>query len=193
MEQASRRCILDRHQCCYWERLNILSDSMKCNHLPRNTSSLLYPESCQHEKWTSLKRKSVHVLRLPPKISLKHEWKRELGSEHAQRSEAGQLTFSLQFKQPTLNRKTRYQGMTRELQDGRKTSRSREIDVNSFREGLGSSERTVLPVTGKTNHDTSVNQARSSEEHPDRHALQPDVRQNQPFNPVSPNKKSGCG
>ena len=29
-------------------------------------------------------------LRQPPKISLKHDWKRELGSEHAQRSEAGQ-------------------------------------------------------------------------------------------------------
>ena len=26
----------------------------------------------------------------PPKVSLKHEWKRELGSEHAQRSEVGQ-------------------------------------------------------------------------------------------------------
>ena len=30
--------------------------------------------------------------RPPPKISLKHEWKRELVSEHAQRSEAGQLS-----------------------------------------------------------------------------------------------------
>ena len=31
-------------------------------------------------------------LRPPPKISLKHEWKRELGSDHAQRAEAGQLS-----------------------------------------------------------------------------------------------------
>ena len=30
--------------------------------------------------------------RPPPKISLKHEWKRELGSEHAQRSEVGLIT-----------------------------------------------------------------------------------------------------
>ena len=41
--------------------------------------------------------------RLPPKISLKHEWKRELGSVHAQRSEAGQLSRSFQSNQPTLN------------------------------------------------------------------------------------------
>ena len=38
--------------------------------------------------------------RLPPKISLKHEWKRELGSEVAQRSEAGQLSRSFQ-SEPT--------------------------------------------------------------------------------------------
>ena len=41
--------------------------------------------------------------RPPPKIALKHEWKRALGSEHAQRSEAGQLSGSFQSNQPTLN------------------------------------------------------------------------------------------
>ena len=39
----------------------------------------------------------------PPKISLKHEWKRELGSEHAQRSEVGQLSRSFQSNQPILS------------------------------------------------------------------------------------------
>ena len=38
--------------------------------------------------------------RPPPKISLKHEWKRESGSEHAQRAEAGQLSRSFQSNQP---------------------------------------------------------------------------------------------
>ena len=38
-----------------------------------------------------------------PKISLKHEWKRELVSEHAQRPEVGQLSRSFQSNQPTLN------------------------------------------------------------------------------------------
>ena len=41
--------------------------------------------------------------RPPPKISLKHEWRRELGSEDAQRSEVGQLSRSSQSNQPTLN------------------------------------------------------------------------------------------
>ena len=41
--------------------------------------------------------------RPPPKISVKHEWKRELGSEHAQRPEVRQLSGSFQSNQPTLN------------------------------------------------------------------------------------------
>ena len=41
--------------------------------------------------------------RPPPKLSLKHEWKKELGSDHAQRAEAGKLSRSFQSNQPTLN------------------------------------------------------------------------------------------
>ena len=39
----------------------------------------------------------------PPKISLKHELKRELGSDHAQPPEAGQLSRSFQSNQPIPN------------------------------------------------------------------------------------------
>ena len=52
------------------------------------------------------------------------------------------------------------------VQDERKTSRSQEIDVNSFCEEPCSSERTGRPVTGpilgKPVHETSVIQTRSS-------------------------------
>ena len=105
-------------------------------------------------------------LRPPPKISLKHEWKRELlGSEHAQRTEAEQLSRSSQSNQPIINpirERTERPVITHDVigvQDERKTSRSQEIDVNSFREELGSSERTVRPVS-----ETSVIQTRSSED-----------------------------
>ena len=50
-----------------------------------------------------LYEKSYMSPRPPPKISLKHEWKRELGSEQAQRAEAGQLSRSFQSNQPTPN------------------------------------------------------------------------------------------
>ena len=96
--------------------------------------------------------------RPPPKISLKHEWKRELGSEHAQRSEVGQLSGSFQSNQPTLNPIRERSGRPDSTQDGRKTSRSQEIDVNSFCEEPCSSERTGRPV------ETEEIQARSSED-----------------------------
>ena len=57
------------------------------------------------------------------------------------------------------------------VQNERKTSRSQEIDVNSFCEEPSSSERTRRPVTGpipgKPVHDTSVIQTRSSEDRKD--------------------------
>ena len=112
--------------------------------------------------------------RLQPKISLKHEWKRELGSKHAQRPEVGQLSRSFQSNQPTLNPIRDSSGrldITHDVigvQDERKTSRSQEIDVNSFCEEPSSSERTgrlvTGPIPGKPVHETSVIQARSSEE-----------------------------
>ena len=39
----------------------------------------------------------------PPKSTLKHEWTREQGSGHAQRSEVGQLSRRFQSIQPILN------------------------------------------------------------------------------------------
>ena len=108
--------------------------------------------------------------RPPPKISLKHEWKREFGSEHAQRPEVGQLSRSFQSKQPILNPSRERTGRpvvmdyTRTVQDERQTFRSQEIDVNSFHEETVSSERTGRPVVG-----TSVIQARSSEDSKDSH------------------------
>ena len=91
--------------------------------------------------------------RPPPKISLKHEWNRELGSERAQRSEVGQLSRSFHSNQPLLSpsreRTVRPVGEddTRTVQDGRKTSRSQEIDASSFHEEAVSSDRTEQPST----------------------------------------------
>ena len=103
-------------------------------------------------------------LRLPPKISLKHEWKRELVSEHAQRLEGQvvQPSGSFQSNQPTPNPsldrsgqpvvRTEWSGPpfvgadTRTVQDGRKTSRSQEIDVTSFHDETVSLDWSEQPV-----------------------------------------------
>ena len=84
--------------------------------------------------------------RPPPKISLKHDRKREWGSEDAQRPKVGQPSRSFQSNQPILNPNRDRTGQpvfrddARTVQDGRKTFRSQEIDVNSFHEEDFSSE-----------------------------------------------------
>ena len=91
--------------------------------------------------------------RLRPKISLKHEWTRELGSKVA-RQPAGELARQpegevarqakfFQPTQPTPNPIRDRSGRLDDMQDGRNTSRSQEINVNSFNEGRSSSDKTV--------------------------------------------------
>ena len=108
--------------------------------------------------------------RPPPKISLKHEWKRELGSKVAQRSE-GQVVQqfkSFQSNQSIPNPDHDRTGQpvvgtdTRTVQDGRKTSCSQKIDTRSSHGEAVSSERTERPVI-----ETSVIQARSSDDSKD--------------------------
>ena len=100
-----------------------------------------------------------------------------MGSENALRAEVGQLSGSFQSNQPTLHPIRERSGrpdVTHDVigvQDGRKTSRSQENDVNSFCEEPSSSERTVRlvtgPIPGKPVDETSVIQARSSEDRKD--------------------------
>ena len=66
------------------------------------------------------------------------------------------------------------------MQDERKTSCSQEIDVNSFHEEPGSSERTVRSVSVKPVHETSVIQARSSEDRKDFNVEQAHQRTERP-------------
>ena len=98
--------------------------------------------------------------RPPPKISLKHEWTRELGSKVARQPE-GEVARQAKFfqpTQPTPNPIRDRSGRPDDMQDGRNTSRPQEINVNSFNEGLSSSDRTGRLV------ETEVNQTRSSED-----------------------------
>ena len=102
---TSRRIVLGRHQSCYKERINILSNSIECYHLSRNTSSLLYPKVVRMKTGKVIYEKVHMSPQLLPKISLRHEWKRELGSEHAQRpkGQVVQQSRSFQSNQPIPN------------------------------------------------------------------------------------------
>ena len=95
--------------------------------------------------------------RPPPKISLRHDWTKELGSK-VDRQPEGEVTRQSErevarqakFFQPTQPipspncDRSGQPGITQEVivvQDERKTSRSQEISVNSFNEELCSSDR----------------------------------------------------
>ena len=164
----------ERHQdVVYWVDINLAIKKGLTFYQTRSNAIILQetlpayciPKVVRMETGEVLFEKVYMSPRPPPKISLKHEWKRELGSEHAQRSEVGQLSRSFQSNQPILKsirERTGRPVITHDVstvQDVRKTSRSREIDVNSFHEELVSSERTVRPVI-----ETSVIQARSLED-----------------------------
>ena len=106
--------------------------------------------------------------RSPPKISLRHEWTKELGSKVVQQPEGeivrqpeGEVVRQTKFfqsTQPTPNPIRDRSGRPDDMQDERKTSRSQEINVNSFNEELSSSDRTGRLV------ETEEIQTRSSED-----------------------------
>ena len=168
---------MEKHQdAVYWVDINLAIEKGLKFYQSRSNAIILLetlpayciPKVIRMETGDVIYEKVYMSPRPPPKISLKHEWNRELGSEHAQRSEVGQLSRSFQSNQPILNpnreRTVRpvIRDDTRTVQDGRKTSRSYEIDVSSFHEESVSSERTERPVI-----ETSVIQARSSEDSKD--------------------------
>ena len=87
--------------------------------------------------------------RPPPKISLRHDWTKESGSKidrqpekEAARQPEGEVVRQTKFfqsTQPTPNPIRDRSGRPDDMKDGRNTSRSQEINVNSFNEELSSS------------------------------------------------------
>ena len=111
--------------------------------------------------------------RPPPKISLKHDWMKEMGSEVAERPD-GQVVQqfrSSQSNQPNPNPDHDRTGQPvvgcdpRTAQGGRETSRSQEIETRSFHEEAVKHDRTGTPVVGReTNHEPGVSQTSSPHE-----------------------------
>ena len=142
-----------RHQnAVYWVDINLAQKKGLKFYQTRSNAIILHetlpayciPKVVRMETGEVIYEKVYTSPRPPPKISLKHDWKRELGSEDAQRSE-GQVVQqfkSFQSNQPIPNPDHDRAGQpvvgtnTRTAQDGRKTSRSQEIDTRSFTKKL---------------------------------------------------------
>ena len=101
-----------RHQdAVYWVDINLAIrkgltfDQTRSNAiiLQETLPAYCIPKVVRVEPGEAIYEKVYMSPRTTPKISLKHKWKRELGSEHAQRSEVGQLPRSFQSNQPILS------------------------------------------------------------------------------------------
>ena len=90
-----------RHQdAVYWVDINLAIEKGLKFYQTRSNANILQetlpgyciPKVVRMEAGEVIYEKVFMSPRPPPKISLKHEWVRESGSEHAQRSEVGQLS-----------------------------------------------------------------------------------------------------
>ena len=124
-----------RHQdAIYWVDINLVIAKGLTFYQTRSNAIILQetlPASCIPKvvrliAGEVLNAKVYMSPRPPTKISLKHDWRRELDSEHARRSEVGPLSRSFQSNQPILNpireRTVRpfIKDDARTVQDGRK-------------------------------------------------------------------------
>ena len=149
-----------KHQnAVYWVDINLALRKGLKFHQTRSNAIILHetlpayciPKVVKMETGEVIYEKVYMSPRPPPKNSLKHDWKRELGSEDAHRPEGEvvQQFRSSQSNQPIPNSsrvakshdrtvqlvvKTDKSEHTRTTQDGRKTFRSQEIDTCSFHE-----------------------------------------------------------
>ena len=162
-----------RHQSMvYWVDINLaLKKGLKFYQTRSNAIIILHetlpayciPKVVRMETGEVIYEKVNASLRSPPKISLKHDRMKELGSEVAQRPE-GQVVQQSKSSQPTqLNPSPDHDDRTgqpivgtnpRIELSGRKTSRSQEIETRSFLKELFKQDRTETPVVGRdTNHE----------------------------------------
>ena len=106
--------------------------------------------------------------RPPPKISLKHDWMKVLGSEVARQpdGEVVQQSKSSQSSQPNPNPDHDTTGkpvVCRDTSHAQGASRSQEIETRSFHEGVVKHDRTVKPIVCRdTRHAQGASQTRFS-------------------------------
>ena len=92
VKETLKHCVLGWNTACSTERIEVLSNKIKCNHPLRHTSSLLYPESCCDGIWRNHIRESIYVTSASSKDSFKDNCMKELGSEVAGSSKDTQHT-----------------------------------------------------------------------------------------------------
>ena len=185
-----------KHQnTVYWVDINLALKKRLKFYQIRSNAVILHetlpacciPKVVRMEIGDVINEKVYASLRLPPKISLKHDWMKELGSEVAQRPGVGQLSRSFQSNQPNPNPDHERTGRPVVCRDashaqGHEQSMPNEVDID-FRI-LG------LPHSVKQAEKYRVRElVKKIENHPHRHAPQRDLQQNKAYHPFSTTTK----
>ena len=139
----------------YWVDINLALEKRLKFHQTRSNAIILHetlpayciPKVVRMETGEVKNEKIYASPRFPPKISVKHDWMKELGSEVARQPEkevARQAnTFQLTQPNPNPNHERTSKPVVCPL---RGASRSQEIETRSFREEAVKHDRTERPV-----------------------------------------------
>ena len=165
----------------FWVDINLAKQGLKF-YQTRSNAIILHetlpayciPKVVRMETGEVIFEKVYASPRPPPKISLQHDWMKELGSEVAQRPEGQVVQQSKSSQSNQLNPSPDHDDRTlqpvvgsdpRTATGARKTSRSQEIETRSFHEEAVKHDRTGTPVVGRdTNHEPGASQTRSSDD-----------------------------
>ena len=170
-----------RHQdAVYWVDINFACKKGLKFYQTRSNAIILHetlpayciPKVVRMEPGDVIYEKVNASPRPPPKISLKHDWMKELGSEVAQRQ--GQVVKQCNSSQPNQpdpspdhdDRTGQPVGGCdpRTASGGRKTSRSQEIETRSFHEEAVKHDRTGQPVVARdASHEPGYEQSMLNE------------------------------
>ena len=141
MEETSEHGFLGRHQSCSKEKLKFFQTQSNAIILHETLQTDCIPKVVKMETGEIVFEKVFASPRPPPKISMKHDWMKQLGSEIAQRPE-GQIVQQSKCSQSNpLNPSPDHDDRTGQPVVGsdpktapyaRKTSHSQEIDTRSF-------------------------------------------------------------
>ena len=95
MEETSKYGVLGQHQPCSEERIEVLSDTRSNAIILHETlPACCIPKAVRMETGEVIFEKVFSSPRPPPKISLKHDWMKELGSEVARPPQSSQPSRS---------------------------------------------------------------------------------------------------
>ena len=92
MEETSKHGVLGRHQSCSKEKIEVLSDTIERYILHETLPAYCIPKVFRMETGQVIYEKVFASPRPPPRISLKHDWMKELGSEVVRQAEGSQPT-----------------------------------------------------------------------------------------------------